>query len=152
MIRRALAELRSDLLEVIASIRTGVDAREVLRDVQWETELRTVVGTDPAAIDSAREAALELAKLGVRPEEILPMAGLYRIADGYGVNIGDVRTFLHARGRGIVPPTQLAGMSDTELAEWLTAVQIALSAALGERARRRDGATSPQPASKDVAE
>lgn len=137
MIRAALAAFRDDVLEAIATIRTGVDARALMQDVQFEVELRSVVGHDATAIAEARAAAIEMAKLGIRPEQLQPMAHLYLIADGHGVDIYDVVSFLRGRARGIVPPTTLADMTADELNDWILNVQVAFSSATGERARRR---------------
>lgn len=99
MIRQAIATLAASLELWATELRTGTRLIEAVETDTLNTELLAATGSKEAAAD-VRQMAIDLAKLGIRNDDLLPMASLYHIARALDIDAEDIRKLAHARNRG----------------------------------------------------
>jgi hypothetical protein len=96
--KRAVAAWTQWMLVFEAEARTGVDQIEAAAVDDFQTDLASVAST-PEERQRVRDMAILCAQLGLTEDDIQPMAQQYRILQGYGVDLDDIREFVSIRER-----------------------------------------------------
>jgi len=96
---KKLDEAFSSALQVYADENWAHVSRiEALQADAFQADLASVAST-PEERQRVRDMAILCAQLGLTEDDIQPMAQQYRILQGYGVDLDDIREFVSIRER-----------------------------------------------------